>query len=164
MISYRSDGSNNKKLGTAFENEAVSLLAKLGYWAHFISPDKKGAQPFDIIAVKDGNALAIDCKTSATKWFNISRLEDNQILAFNRWLRCGNLTPIVMVEYRDYIYCIDYIILKDMKSVNLAEWKHITALQTEVNREKKNMENLDNCNSSDDDDGKHESKCKKARG
>ena len=49
---------NNKIIGTAFEKEMCELLANRGYWVHFITPDNRGAQPFDIIAVKDGKAFA----------------------------------------------------------------------------------------------------------
>ena len=38
---------NNKKLGTEFEREAVTLLSQKGYWVHFITPDSRGSQPFD---------------------------------------------------------------------------------------------------------------------
>lgn len=118
MTAYRSD---NKKLGTAFEKKAVSLLAKLGYWVHFISPDPTGAQPFDVIAVRNGKAIAIDCKTSVAKRFNISRLEDNQILAFEKWLKCGNEMPIILVEHDERIYIVYYDVLKKNRIVELKE-------------------------------------------
>ena len=52
---------NNKKHGTDFEKRVVAKLAKAGdVWVHFLSPDERGAQPFDIIAVKDGVACAIE--------------------------------------------------------------------------------------------------------
>lgn len=130
--SYLSE-SNNKKLGTAFEVEAVSRLAKLGYWAHFITPDTRGAQPFDIIAVKQGKALAIDCKTSAVKRFNISRLEDNQVLAFEKWIRCGNPMPIILVKYKGFIMCIEYSVLKAEKSIDLETYNSGLDLEVQLN-------------------------------
>lgn len=111
--------SNNKKLGTDFENEAVDLLTKLGYWVHFISPDTRGAQPFDIIAVKNGIPYAIDCKTCVAKSFNISRLEDNQVLAFGKWTKCGNTEPLILVKHDGYIYVIGFRELADKGSVKL---------------------------------------------
>jgi len=117
---------NNKSIGTEFENEMCEIVAKEGYWVHFIVPDARGAQPFDLIAVKDGNALAIDCKTCVAKTFNISRLEDNQILAFDRWLACGNKMPFVAVKHSEFIYLIEYSKLKSQKSIKLKEvrpWK-----------------------------------------
>ena len=112
---------SNKRLGTAFEQEMCGILAQRGYWVHFIVPDIRGAQPFDIIAVKDGKALAIDCKTCIAKAFNISRLEDNQIMAFEKWLLCGNDEPIIMVKHEEKIYQIPYLEIKEKKSIRLSE-------------------------------------------
>ena len=110
---------SNKSIGTAFEREACDLLKNAGYWVHFMSPDARGAQPFDIIAVKDGKALAIDCKTCVANTFNISRLEENQIHAFDRWLQCGNGDPVIMVKHQDRIYTISYKELLEKKSIKL---------------------------------------------
>lgn len=110
---------NNKKLGAAFEKEICEKLAESGYWVHFIVPDARGAQPFDIIAVKNGQATAIDCKTSASHRFSIRRLEDNQIMAFEKWLDCGNEMPLIVVKYDGHIYQIPYDKLKEKKSINL---------------------------------------------
>ena len=109
----------NKRLGNLFERELCGILAQEGYWVHFIVPDARGAQPFDIIAVKDGKALAIDCKTCVAHSFNISRLEDNQIMAFNRWMKCGNPVPIIAVKHNDLIYKIKYNELQERKSIKL---------------------------------------------
>ena len=110
---------NNKRIGTAFEQELCKILADKGYWVHFMAPDIRGAQPFDIIAVRNGNAFAIDCKTCSAETFNISRLEDNQITAFERWLKCGNSIPMIAVKHNNKIIFIDYIELKNKRSVKL---------------------------------------------
>lgn len=112
---------NNKKLGTEFEREICRKLQHDGWWVHFIEPKQNGSQPFDIIAVRYGRAVAIDCKTCADDRFNISRLEDNQIFAFDRWLKCGNDMPEVVVKHEDSIYVIPYDYLKNEKSVKLEE-------------------------------------------
>jgi Holliday junction resolvase len=112
---------NNKRLGTAFEQEICNILAHKGYWVHFIVPDIRGAQPFDIIAVKDGKAIAIDCKTCVAGSFNICRLEDNQIMAFEKWMACGNNEPIIMVKHNEKIYQIPYLEIKDKKSIKLSD-------------------------------------------
>lgn len=110
---------NNKQLGTAWEKEVCEILHKQGYWVHFITPDSRGAQPFDIIAVKDGKAKAIDCKTSVKAIFSISRLEDNQIYAFEKWISCGNDMPEVWVKYKNKCYVLSYNDLKKYCKVNL---------------------------------------------
>ena len=99
---------NNKVKGTTFEKTVCDWLRAAGYWVHFMSPDNRGAQPFDIIAVRKGRALAIDCKTSVRSRFTYSRLEDNQIYSFEHWIRCGNGEPYVIVEYNDNIHAIKY--------------------------------------------------------
>lgn len=119
---------NNKKLGTAFEKFIVRELSKTGAWVHFLSPDERGAQPFDIIAVKNGKATAIECKTLAANrnYFPYGRLEDNQIYAFEYWMACGNSTPIIAVEYKDRAYFIPYTLLRDKGRVDLEECKSDT--------------------------------------
>ena len=110
---------NNKAWGTQWEKEFCNLLAGQGYWVHFLSPDNRGAQPFDVIAVKDGNADAYDCKTCASNIFSIDRLEDNQKLAFDKWIRCGNNVPYIAVLHNDKIYLIYYSFLKVVGKVRL---------------------------------------------
>lgn len=110
---------NNKLLGTQFEREFCKLLAAKGWWVHFITPAANGGQPFDVIAVKDGSAKAFDCKTSQNHIFPISRLEDNQIMAFEKWLACGNEEPYVAVKYKDEVYLIEYRRLKKYGKIDL---------------------------------------------
>ena len=110
---------NNKKIGTDFEREFCQLLSDRGYWVHFLNPDKTGSQPFDVIAVKNVTAYAFDCKTCIADTFNISRLEDNQILAFEKWLRCGNTQPMIAVFHKKEIKFIRYDDLKETKSIRL---------------------------------------------
>lgn len=112
---------NNKQLGTEWENDAVKILADNGFWAHFITPDKRGAQPFDIIAVRDCIAFAVDCKTlhDKTDVFDIGRLEPNQITSFERWLACGNGDPIIAVKHKGEIFPVSYLELKKKGKVRL---------------------------------------------
>lgn len=84
------------------------MLASRGWWVHFITPAPNGGQPFDVIAVKNGIAMAIDCKTSVSHIFPLSRLEDNQIMAFEKWVKCGNDDPKIAVKYNEKIYLLSY--------------------------------------------------------
>lgn len=113
--------ANNKVLGTAFERELCQILKDMGLWVHFIEPNKAGAQPFDIIAVANNVAIAIDCKTSARPTFPISRLEDNQKFAFNRWLECGNEYAVIAVKHNERIYFIDFEWLTEEEKLKLAD-------------------------------------------
>ena len=114
---------NNKKLGTSFEKRVCDIFSEHGYWVHFLSPDNRGTQPFDIIAVKNGLAWAVECKTLSLsqKYFSISRLEDNQILAFEKWIQCGNKIAIIVVEYGDKIYWISYESLREQKKIKMED-------------------------------------------
>lgn len=112
---------NNKKLGTAFEKQVVKKLSELGAWVHFLSPDSRGAQPFDIIAVKDGFAIAVECKTQDEKsrFFPLGRLEENQVMAFEKWIACGNGEPLIFIQYRRKIKVVEYSRLKRDGKVDL---------------------------------------------
>ena len=112
---------NNKRLGMAFENRVVDMFKYRGYWVHYLSPDNSGSQPFDLIAAKDGLALAADCKTSSSHLFRMERLEWNQIFAFDKWMKCGNLTPYIIVGYKDHIVMVPYSELKEKGVVDLDE-------------------------------------------
>ena len=112
---------NNKRLGTAFEKRVCDMLNRDGWWVHFIEPKQNGAQPFDIIAVKRGRSIAMDCKTSSSNRFSIKRLEDNQVLAFEKWLSCGNSEPCVVVRYKEDVYMIPYLYLKQKEVVSLED-------------------------------------------
>lgn len=98
-----------------------SIFSAKGYWVHFISADARGSQPFDVIAVKNGKPIVFDCKTCKDKIFRISRLEDNQIMAFEKWLSAGNPMPYVAVEHNSRVYMIEYSRLKEVGKINLRE-------------------------------------------
>ena len=105
---------NNKKIGNEFEEEFCEMLRKRGFWVHFIVPDKRGAQPFDVLAVRRNIPYAFDCKTSSKKYFKMNRLEDNQIMAFEKWLSVGNGTPFIAVKYKEEVYLIPYVEFRDV--------------------------------------------------
>ena len=116
----------NKEIGTLFEREACDILVQRGFWVHFLSPNRSGAQPFDVIAVKDGFAVAIDCKTCKDTVFRLSRLEVNQMMAFEKWIACGNISPVVLVKHNESIYLVTYTEIMEKGKVNLDEnhrWK-----------------------------------------
>lgn len=114
---------NNKRIGTSFERDMCDYLARKGFWVHFISPDGTGAQPFDIVAVKNGKAYAIDCKTNVSNRFSMQRIEDNQILSFARWKECGNTNPLLAINNKGKILWVDYKSLEILNSIPLDEEK-----------------------------------------
>lgn len=112
---------NNKKLGTEFEREVVTLLSQEGYWVHFITPDARGSQPFDIIASKDNIPIVGDCKTSKSKWFAVTRFEENQLMAFEQWFEKGNKYAFVFIKYNEKVYQIPFRMIAGLKKINLEE-------------------------------------------
>lgn len=115
------ESMNNKLIGIDFEKLVVQKLAKAGFWVHFIAPDTRGAQPFDVIAAKDGVTIVGDCKTSKEHLFRMSRLEENQKMAFEKWLACGNTEPLIFVQYNGQIKIVEYSVLKSAGKVDLDE-------------------------------------------
>lgn len=111
--------TGNKRLGMLWEREFCEMLAGRGFWVHFIAPDARGAQPFDVVAVKNKIAYAFDCKTSCTDIFSFDRLEHNQVMAFEKWIKAGNTEPYIAVKYCDNIYLIKYSELKYMHKCRL---------------------------------------------
>lgn len=113
---------NNKRIGTLFERQMCSILKERGWWVHFLAPNEKGQQPFDIIAVKDDVPIAIDCKTSVKRVIAMSRLEDDQKTAFNLWLARGNTRAYIAVKYKNKVYMIPFTYLEHEGAVDLEQW------------------------------------------
>lgn len=111
--------SNVKKIGAGFEQEFCALLSSKGYWVHFCTPNRAGAQPCDVIASKDGIPYLIDCKTSVKPIFSINRMEQNQILAMEKWVACGNPNPLIAIKHDNEIYLLGYDELKAKGKVDL---------------------------------------------
>lgn len=99
---------NNKRLGNSFEKEYEEILKSKGYWVTFLTPKAHvGSQPADLIAVKNDEAMLVDCKTCGTRFFPIARIEANQRQAFKRFYRCGNRKFILAIKYNNKIYEIN---------------------------------------------------------
>lgn len=113
---------NNKQIGTSFEKEFCERLSRCGWWVHFMTPTKGGAQPCDVIACKDGTPFLIDCKTCEDKVFRLSRLETNQRLAFERFIKTGNDKCWIAVKHGDEIHGISYQMLVELGKIELSEF------------------------------------------
>lgn len=86
---------------------------------HFCTPNRSGAQPCDVIASKNGIPYLIDCKTSVKPIFSIKRMEQNQILAMEKWVACGNPNPLIAIKYDSKVYLLKYEELKSKGKVDL---------------------------------------------
>ena len=119
--SYRFDMT-----GSQFERMVVTMLGKNGYWAHRIAPDARGAQPFDVIAAKDGHVLVADCKVCQSGRFSFARYEENQRSAFKLFLEMNPSSRAyigIFAWYDDKCYWLPYDMLeqKNVASIKLTE-------------------------------------------
>lgn len=72
-----------------FQREICKILSEHGFWA-YETINKQSGQPVDVIAVKSDIGYIIECKVTQTDRFPLSRVEDNQITAIERFNRCKN--------------------------------------------------------------------------
>ena len=119
---------NNKQIGTAWEIELCGRLAVNGWWVHFITPDARGAQPFDIIAAKGKAVLAIECKTESSDTFHLSRLEENQIMALQKWYDCTKRMPIIAIRNPKRDGYVEFVELKKDKTYSVSMLRPIENL------------------------------------
>lgn len=103
----------NKKLGNDFEQDLCEILADAGYWVHNFA-NRKNGQPADIIAVKNGGAYLIDAKVCSFEIFPFRRIEENQQLAMDMWIECGNIEPYFALKCRNEVYMVGYTTIKDL--------------------------------------------------
>lgn len=80
---------SNKSEGNKFETEMAEKLFQEGFWVHLLQQNAVG-QPADMIAVRNGKALLIDCKVCGQRGFAMTRIESNQETAMQFWNKCGN--------------------------------------------------------------------------
>lgn len=91
--------TDNRSVGGRFEQEFAEFLDQHGFWCHVMQQNKAG-QPADIIAVKGDYHCLIDCKeVSTNKGFVLSRVEENQRLAMQKFLNRGNHGGWFAVKY-----------------------------------------------------------------
>lgn len=120
---------NNKTLGNKFEKDFAKYLSNKDYWVHFLEgAAHTGSQPCDIIAIRKDFPELYDCKTLNNKngLFPISRIEENQRLAFQKLRKCRNHKTIfaLAILWNNNIYIVDFddINFND-KSIDLKEIK-----------------------------------------
>lgn len=114
---------NNKKLGNDFEEQFCEELSKHGFWA-YNCPTNSYGQPVDVIAVRNGKAYLIDCKVCSTKGFNLSRLEENQLMAMHLFMECGNKGGWFALQVEGEIYMIPYQVLRIELHDNVTRWNN----------------------------------------
>lgn len=110
--------------GYKYESEICNKLKELGFWTLNIPKNNMGAQPFDIIAIKDERVLAIDCKVCEGNRFPLSRIEDNQWLSFELIRECCKNSSVgLFIYHNEKTYYLSYYKLCDMKKRNENSYK-----------------------------------------
>lgn len=96
--------------------EGEKLLAQdldsKGFWVKLIPDDSRGAQPFDCIAIRSKHVLMLDSKVCGKNRFPMSRVEDNQWLAFEKASRRTDSCVGLACYYNGKFYYIPYTQLK----------------------------------------------------
>ena len=107
---------SNKSTGSRFEQEFAERLASHWFWVHLFQDNKNG-QPCDVIACRNGNAYLIDCKDCQTKFFVLSRMEENQLNAMKLFQMTGNEIGLFAIRFPDEaIYLVPCDRLKELKA------------------------------------------------
>lgn len=113
---------SNKSTGTAFEREFAEILAERGFWAHCLRDNVNG-QPFDLIAVRNNNAYAFDCKECQGSVFRLSRMEENQCNAMALWAETGNQFSFFVIRFKDRIYLVQHRVMDILKGKGTKQLK-----------------------------------------
>jgi len=94
-----------------FEQIVCEWFAREGYWAHRIARDERGAQPFDVIAIKGIEVIAVDCKVCSRPHFPLSRVEDNQRMAMKIMSARTQAEIYFLCYFKGKVYVIpfDYV-------------------------------------------------------
>lgn len=98
---------SNKSQGTSFEHTVAKALFAQGFWVHEMA-SKESGQPADIIAVKNHKAYLIDAKLCTQYSFDVSRVEENQVMAMRLWRKCGNGEGLFAMGVGSLIYMIPF--------------------------------------------------------
>ncbi len=111
---------NIRDIGSGFEQYMVEYFGMRGYWVHFFAHADDGSQPADLIIAKCGKTYLIDCKTVANgSVFPLSRIEQNQELAANRWTACGNYDEryVFAIRNANKVYFVGYDFICSIKAM-----------------------------------------------
>lgn len=128
-------GRKSYELGKSFEEDLCWYYFSKGYFVEYHEKGVTGSQSCDITIIKDDIATMVECKNLEAKngVFNLSRVEENQKLAYARYIECGNTNFILAVLWDNKVYFIDFGIINyfnksiDLKDIepNITDWKKV---------------------------------------
>ena len=99
--------------GLQFERAFCEWLKQRDFWVLNIPRSHTGAQPFDVLAMRDRSVIAADCNviSDGPATFPFDRIEDNQRLAFDMIQRKASVMCCIAVWYEPAkaIYIVPYV-------------------------------------------------------
>ena len=110
---------SNKKSGTDFEREFCQLTKDYGFWSHMLNANMDG-QPADVIICKNNTPVLVDCKDCKSSYFRLDRIEENQELAMERWIKKGNDAAFFAVRMDENVWMIPFTFLKKIKDAGFS--------------------------------------------
>jgi Holliday junction resolvase len=129
-------GLKSYKVGEKFEKELCKFFANRNYYVIYNNKGVSGAQCFDMLIIRDNVCFAIECKNLENKngIFNIDRVEENQLLAYKRFLECRNHNFVLAILWNDNVYIVNFDLLEyykksiDLKKIepNIKNWSKVT--------------------------------------
>jgi Holliday junction resolvase len=117
MVFKKKTGSN-KELGNRVEKEFAQYMYAKGWWVHIFSYNSNG-QPCDIVMSKDNLVWFLDVKSVQTEEFDFSRIEPNQMTAFELLVSRGTINAGFACKFNDGWYLLDFSRMKKFKMAGL---------------------------------------------
>ena len=107
-------GKTSQENGKNFEKNLCEYLSKKGWYVVYMEKGITGSQPCDIIAIRNNLLLMIECKNLVAKngVFNLSRIEQNQLLSYKKFKSCHNSNFILAINWNGGVYLVDFDWLK----------------------------------------------------
>lgn len=115
-------GLKQYKSGKKFEEELCWWFANRDFFVIYNEKGATGAQPCDIIVIKNNFTRLIECKNleNSRGIFNLDRIEANQFMAYNRYKKCNNSAFELAILWSNNVYFLNFDLLQHFdKSIDL---------------------------------------------
>lgn len=115
-------GKKSYDNGKKFEEELCDYFSNQGYYVIYNEKGITGAQPCDIVIIKNNIATLVEAKNLDNKsgLFNLERVEENQRMAFRHFKKCKNSNFILAIKWNNKVWFIDFDLLQFYdKHINL---------------------------------------------
>lgn len=106
-------GKKSYTNGRKFEEALCKYFAEKDYYVIYNEKGVAGSQPVDIVIIKNNIATMIEAKNleNHNGIFNLDRVEQNQVLAYNRYRECQNYNFVLAIYHDNKVWFIDFGLL-----------------------------------------------------